>query len=265
MFLVYEDAIMPRMTEKELSKMIQSLREEMLKRAKSNYLGLVINLFQGLYVYQQLGINISSYKEVEEMAKGKTWNGEELMAKSHELARQLVRRPSDPFKEPETEMNASVTFVPKDKKMLVLTQVLNNDLEACMNAILRDNGAKRYDPDNESYQKYGPEDGATLAILVDFERDLANVTFSKDLFQVLCVSDATLAYLAAEKKTEMEKFGEFIKAKNMTGELTFDKVYEMCTDAMDFTTRFVEYHAEEIRTLSLEYMPKLNVYKLLNC
>lgn len=264
MFLVYEDAIMPWMPEKELQKMIQTLRENILKRAKSDYAALVVNIFQGLYTYQQIGINISQYKEVEEAAKGAKMNCTELMAKSHEVARQLVRRPTTPFKEPETELNASITFVPKDKKFLVLPYVLNNQLEAYMNSVLRENGAQRYVPDNESYREYGPEDGAILATLVDFERDLSNFILNKELFQVLCLPDATLAYCAAEKKTEVEKFGEFIKMRNEAGEMNVDKAYELCSDAMDFTKRFVEYHAEEIRALSLEYLPKLNVWKLFN-
>lgn len=262
MFLVYEDAMMPLIPEQKFQAMIQELKEDVMKRAKSDYVGLVVNIFQGLYTYQQVGINISPYREVEEAATGEKMGYTELMAQSHELARQLVRRPTDPFKEPETELNASVVFVPRNNKYLVLPHVLNNSMEACMQAILRENGAKRYIPDDESYREYGPEDGAVEVTLVDFEKDLANYVVPKEVMQVLCLTTATLAYCAAEKKTEVEKFGEFIKMKNAAGEMNPDKAYELCSDAMDFTKRFVECHAEEIRSLSISYLAHLDVAKL---
>jgi hypothetical protein len=92
MFLVYEDAMMPLIPEQKFQAMIRELKEDVMKRAKSDYVGLVVNIFQGLYTYQQVGINISPYREVEEAATGEKMGYTELMTKSHELARQLVRR-----------------------------------------------------------------------------------------------------------------------------------------------------------------------------
>lgn len=131
-----------------------------------------------------------------------------------------------------------------------------------MQAILRENGAKRYVPDDESYREYGPEDGAIEVTLVDFEKDLADYVVPKEVMQILCLPGSTLAYCAAEKKTEIEKFGEFLKMKNEAGEMNPDKAYELCSDAMDFTKRFVEYNAEEIRMLSLTYLPSLDTRTL---
>ena len=53
-----------------------------------------------------------------------------------------------------------------------------------------------------------------------------------------------------------------VQMKNAAGEMNPDKAYELCSDAMDFTKRFVEYHAEEIRNLSISYLAHLDVTKL---
>ena len=260
MYLAYEDAIMPYIPKEQLDKLMANVRGNIFTRAQANYRGLVVNIFQGLYVYQELGINITSYSEVAEAAQSGKRNVKELVQKAHELAMELCRRPSTPFKEVETEFKVSITFVPTDNnQMIVMSKVLHEDLESILRASLIDKGAVRYIPEDAAYQEYGPEDGAMIYSLIDFDRDIAPITLTQEYIQMLCLPEGTLAYLAAEKKTEVEKFGDYIKALNESGTLISEhNAYEVCSEALNFSQKFLEKHAEEIRTLSLEYMQKLN-------
>lgn len=259
MYLAYENAIMPYIEKTQLDKLMTNIRGNIFTRAQANYRGLVVTIFQGLYVYQQLGINITPYTEVAEAAQNGKRNVQELVQMAHEIARELCRRPSTPFKEVETEFKVAVTFLPTDNnQMIVMSKVVYEELESILRAALIDEGATRYVLD-APYQEYGPEDGAMVYSLIDFDGDIASITLTQDYIQMLCLPEGTLAYMAAEKKTEIEKFGDYIKALNESGTLINESnAYEVCSEALNFSQRFLEKHAEEIRTLSLEYMKKLN-------
>ena len=260
MHLVYEDAIMPSMPKEKLDKLMANIRGNIFTRAQAQYRGQVVSIFQGLYTYQELGINITPYSAVTEAAQGTKRNVGELVQLAHEVTRELCRRPSDPFKDVETEYKVAVTFLPTaNNQMIVMPHILNDELEAVLTASLKSEGAQRYVPENGAYKECGPESGAIEYSLIDFERDIAPITLSQDYIQMLCLPEGTLAYLAAEKKTEVEKFGEYIKSLNESGALIDENnIFGVCSNALDFSKRFLDKHAEEIRALSLEYSKKLN-------